>query len=193
MSKAPNISDDIREEMHRGKLAANNFAHAAGAGDMNAFVVAMERVERECVFEAAFRAVSKKNPPEAFRRGFLEYWLTDGDHIRNEVGNDLTLISGLRALLPTYYGAGLRLYRAESAINRKHRRYGLSWTASRDIAENFVKARQGFYPGGMVLIETDAPAEAIICCPGDFTDRFEHEAEYLIDRRCLGAVRLAKK
>jgi hypothetical protein len=74
--------------------------------------------------------------PETFRHSFLNVYLKYGDHIRQEVGDDLILISALRSLLPRYAGPAMTLYRGEGALNRKRRTYGLAWTSSRDVARS---------------------------------------------------------
>jgi hypothetical protein len=49
------------------------------------------------------------------------------------------------------------------------------------------------YEGGSVVISTMAPPEAIISIPGLEHDRFQAENEYLVDRRRLEVVEVAKR
>src|SRR5690606_17139289 len=91
-----------------------------------------------------------------------------------------------RMLLPPYDGAPMLLYRGEGARNLRRRTYGPSWTKSREMAETFaLQDRWRYTRGGSVLLETLAPAEAIICASDEF-----QEEEYLVDRRMLDNVKV---
>lgn len=138
----------------------------------------------------AMRAVARlKSIPRATQRFFLQIYLTYGDHIRQEC-NDLDLTDGLRVLLPKYKGRAMLLYRGESAHNRARRTYGLSWTACADVARSFsLSELTRTSDGGSVLLETLAPAEAIICAPALLDDRYA-EKEYIVDRRRLKVVKV---
>ncbi len=112
----------------------------------------------------------------------------------------------------------MRLFRGASAGERRRRVYGLSWTTEVAEAEFFARERQ-VWDGGSVVLETLAPPEAIICAVDypepvtvaelkrDFptipkTDlegiversgQHHHEREYVIDRRYLSAVSVARR
>jgi hypothetical protein len=116
-------------------------------------------------------------------------WLPFGDHIREEVGDDLLLADALRVLLPTYRGPAMRLWRGESAWNRRRRTYGLSWSRHADVAHGFARGVTRTHQGGSVVLETCAPAEAIICAVPSSVDRYG-EREVLVDRRRLGKIRV---
>jgi hypothetical protein len=83
-------------------------------------------------------------------------------------------------------------YRGDSAWNRRRRTYGLSWTASREIAAGFAQGIWQTFDGGSVLLETDAPTAAVMCAlhlhPKALDLRDYEEAEYLVDRRWLKKV-----
>lgn len=85
-----------------------------------------------------------------------------GDHIRSETGDDLLLADALRVLLPVYRGPSRRLWRGESAWNRRQRTYGLSWSRNAQVADHFARSHVRMIQGGTVVLETDAPAEAIV-------------------------------
>jgi hypothetical protein len=131
----------------------------------------------------AFRSVAGISLPEETKHIFLSIWLRYGDHIRLECGSDLDLIIGLRAILPPYEGSMVHLYRGEGVFNRRRRTYGLSWSADREVADSFAKGIWRQTQGGSVLLETVAPADAIICTSDDFG-----ESEFLVDRRRLHRV-----
>jgi hypothetical protein len=60
------------------------------------------------LWSAAMRAVAKSPATsDEFRERLLGMWIRSGDHVREEVGNDLVLIDGLWAMLPRYTGPAL--------------------------------------------------------------------------------------
>jgi hypothetical protein len=87
-------------------------------------------------------------------------------------------------LLPPYKGGPLRLYRGDSADNRRRRTYGLSWTQDREVAYGFANSIWRDFDGGSVVLTTLAAPEAIISRPGTRNDKYG-EKEYLVDRRLV--------
>jgi hypothetical protein len=75
---------------------------------------------------------------------------------------------------------------------RRCRRYGFAWTASREVAWRFANGMYRMYEGGTVLMETQAPVDAIISSPTHHGDAYG-EAEYLVDRRHLKGVRVLER
>src|ERR1700730_10287262 len=130
---------------------------------------------------------------DEFRRVFLQIYLQSGDHIRQEVVDDLALVDGLRRLLPVLHGPARTLYRGDSARNRRRRTYGAAWSASMDVALSY--AATGVWrtsDGGSVLLEAFAPREAIVCAPGLLHDRYG-EQEYVVDRRLLTTITVIER
>ncbi len=163
------------------------------AGDIDAFLACIDAFDGSgSGWRRLLRRVARMpSPPSAeFRAVFLDLMTRSGDHLRQEAG-DLPVIDALRALYPPYRGRGLRLYRGESARNRRRRTYGYSWTRSREVAECFATGLHQTAEGGSVLLETDAPAAAIIrVVRGGLHDG---EREVWVDRRLLGHVRVLKR
>jgi hypothetical protein len=117
-------------------------------------------------------------------------WSHHGDYIRPMVSDDLLLIRALRKLLPAYGGGPKKLYRGESAENRKNQTYGLSWTPRKTIARGYCSYNQAYAPS--VLLMTVAPPEAIIVgVRKAYDDYGDHE--YLVDRRYLNRVEVVEK
>jgi hypothetical protein len=89
------------------------------------------------------------------------------------------------------YGLGpaMTLFRGDSGYNRRRRTYGLSWSSDRVVAESFATGLYQTFDAGSVLLEVNAPTEAIICAPGPHDNRYG-ESEFLVDRRCLTGVRV---
>jgi hypothetical protein len=178
------------------KQVVRDFVQGAASGNLERMVATLEAIHYGAVdgggWARAMRAAARlTSVPRATREFFLQLYLDYGDSIRQEC-DDLDLMAGLRALLPKYKGAAVRLYRGESFYNRSRRTYGLSWTASREVARAY--AETGFYrtfKGGSVLLETLAPPSAIICAPALLDDRYK-ESEYIVDRR-LTFVRLIER
>ncbi|QAU44197.1 hypothetical protein [Bradyrhizobium guangzhouense] len=132
--------------------------------------------------------------PDSSRAMMLSAWIRWGDSWRNNVNNDVLLIDTLRNLLPPYRGGEVRLFRGDSAFNRRRRTYGMSWTVDRIVAESFAEGNASMYDGGTVVLETLAPSTAIICVPHDHIEHaYAGEVEYLVDRRRLGDVNLVKR
>jgi hypothetical protein len=133
--------------------------------------------------------------PDSSRELVLSLWIRSGDGWRDDVNNDLLLIDVLRNLMPPYRGGEIRLFRGDSVFNRRRRTYGMAWTSDPVVAESFADSRALMYQDGGVLLETFAPPNAIICVPHDHIEDEWHagEAEYLVDRRRLGEVRVVKR
>jgi hypothetical protein len=178
--------------MTRERMAIKELAIAAHAGDAERFVAALEEIDGLGRWRPAMRAIARKPCPEEFRRRFLNVYLSQGDHIRSEVDDDLVFIDALKSLLPHYTGKDQTLYRGDSAFNRKRRAYGLAWTASCDVARHYATGLWHTFEGGSVLLQAFVPKEAIICAPALIDDRYADQ-EYLVDRRQLRCVRVIER
>ena len=135
------------------------------------------------------RSVARDGPfPDCIHDTALRCWISYGDSMRQEVGDDLVLLDGLKTLLPPYSGPALRLYRGELFPNRCRRTYGIAWTSSREVAESYgLRTIRRSCDGGTVLLASDVPADAILCAVPEHEDRYG-EVEYLVDRRRLERV-----
>ena len=115
-----------------------------------------------------------------------------GDGWRSKVNDDLLVVDVLRCLLPPYKGPGLTLYRGDSAFNRRRRTYGMSWSASRSVAADFAQRNRRLYSDGSVLLEAEAPPDAIVFAPALHVNDYA-EDEYVVDRRRLRNVRVLER
>lgn len=175
----------IKAERRRQERAAiKSLVQGATHGDFELFWSGIVLVEERCAWRRAFRALAGLSVPIDLRTRFAREWLRNGDHIRGEVNDDLVLIAGLRTLLPQYVGGPIQLYRGDSAYNRRHRTYGISWTANLEVARGFANGIWRTFEGGSLVVTTLAPPEAVISVPGEEEDRYAEE-EYLVDRRLL--------
>jgi hypothetical protein len=192
------FADLWNEESRKARQAVRDFVEGAKSGDLNRMEASYSSLDfGDCEgggWRRAFRKISHvQSIPDEIRKSFLQTYLESGDHIRQEVGDDRTYASGLRSLLPPYAGPSMLLYRGEGALNRKHRRYGLAWSAARDVARAF--AETGSYrcsKGGSVLLATRAIPEAIICAPALISNNYGEE-EFIVDLRCLGKVQVEER
>lgn len=168
---------------------AKAFADAVGTGNVGAISATLSSLDRVGAWRPRLKAVSRLPCVlPAVRDWFLGVWVEHGDHIRSEVNDDLILFDGLRALLPIYDGPALKLYRGDSAYNRRCRSYGPSWTIHRDVADGFACGWWRTFQGGSVVLETIAPPEAILCAPHLLGDEGMDEGEFIVDRRRLCTV-----
>lgn len=187
---AANLTDR-REWRTQQRLAVQWFLSAAAATDVNLFCHYCAMVDNWNAWLPALRGYIRAAQPAApqIREYFIQAYLEHGAGIRIAVLNDLILADAYRLLLPPYSGPGLRLYRGDSARNRRNRTYGLAWSADINVARSFAEETWVKKEGDSVLLETDAPSNAIICAPGEHDDRFA-EAEYIVDRRRLKSIKV---
>ncbi len=179
------------EQNRRKREAVREFAAAVRVSDPKRCAEAFHELGKSGQRRAGMRAIKRLSPSAECRQWFLLVWVKFGDGIRDDVNNDLVLLDGLRALLPAYTGPGLTLFRGESFWNRKRRSYGLSWSHDREIARDFALFHSKCYESGSVLLEAEAPAEAIVCAVTQHANYGEQE--YLVDRRRLGRVRVIER
>ena len=181
-----------RLERQRSHDAVTGFVDGAVSGDLTVFSAGVNEVVAVGCWREAMLAVSRAGGvADNIRQEFIYSWNLNGDHLRNEVGEDKILMDGLRQLLPSYNGAAVALYRGDSFANRKRRTYGLSWTVNKGIAEAFARGIWRTFDGGSVLLKTVAPPEAIICA---LPSEVHHtEEEYLVDRRQLTGVSVLER
>jgi hypothetical protein len=187
---------DIRarkaEEKRREKLVLNAVLDGIRDADLERCIDGLLLLDMVVFgWRKAMRAIARldRDPPRSFREGMLRVWIRNGEHIRQETGDDLLLVKALQALLPPYDGPTLRIWRGDSAWNRRCRTYGLSWSRDLEIAEGFARGMWQTVRGGSVLLEADAAPEAIVCVVEADEDQYG-EKEILVDRRRLKGVRV---
>lgn len=183
-------------EKKRETRTISAFIDALKKDDRQQLCEALEQIDENVAsgWRRTFLRIARLDSiDQGLRLAFLQIWLESGDHLRQEVGDDLLLVRGLRVLLPPYDGPAVTLYRGETAGNRRDRTYGLSWSSDRNVAEAY--ATTGLCRTcefGSVLLQALSPPEAIICAPAAHDDRFA-EAEYLVDRRRLRDVTVLQR
>ena len=191
------LPDPIRERRAKQRAAIQAMADATATGDIPRLVDAIEQIDQIGDWTKAFSALGRleKKIPARMKQAWLGLWIGSGDHLRGEVRNDFLLTKALVKPLPPYQGPPVRLYRGETKWNRRRRTYGLSWTSQREVAVAHARGILQTYDGGSVVLQTDAPAKAIICAPahhGRHQARY-HEREYLVDRRQLREIKVLSR
>ena len=164
-------------------------------GDFAAFVTSLEEVRAVRAWRKALLTIRCLSPPPApFRERALALWSEEGDEFRKEIyaeGGYRLLADALSVLLPFYQGEAMRLWRGSTAWGRRRSVYGLAWSRSKSVADAFARGAAQRYPDGSVLLETVAPAAAIICIVPHSDLRGEKEV--LVDHRHLTAVQVVSR
>lgn len=170
-------------------MPVNRLVRAFENGDWQAFDAAILEIEVAQLWNvAAQQLIGLAKPHSTLSEEFHKLWTVRGHHIRAQVADDFLMLDVLHVLLPTYTGPSLTLYRGESAARWSEGLLGIAWSSREETARMFGGGLNALYPGGGVLLSTDAPAEAIIASPSRHSIYLD-EHEYVVDRRRLGAVR----
>lgn len=125
---------------------------------------------------------------ETIRALFHTRWHESHGKIRALVDDDHLLVDMLWIWLPRYEGPALILYRGENIDRCERGRIGTAWSVNEQKAEVFASAHNNDGKGG-VLLQTIAPAAAIIAGPSPHSERMG-EHEFSVDPRKLepGAI-----
>ncbi len=153
--------------------------------DASGFCDALMEAQELGIVDEVVKRVVGLQAGTGVKKFFLRFWLRNGDAIRNDASDDLIVLDALRILLPTYGEA--ELFRGETSYNLERRTYGMSWTSSRELAEQRAGnlTQEGF---DSVVLQTVASPAAVICAPCLLVDEHEHQREYVVDRRELREV-----
>ena len=181
------------ERQEKERTAVQDFVEGALACDGPKIATAVSCLyDNPSALRAAFRRIARESAvPIRTRKAFAGLWEQHGDHFRTEIGDDLLLVAGLRALMPPYRSGAFVIYRGDSVTNHKRRTYGASWSRSRSIADQHALHLAMYQPQGAVLLQATARREAIICALRHHTPGIEDE--YIIDRRYLGPVTVLRR
>jgi len=208
----------MKREREADRRAAFDFCAACHAKDIDAFRASIHQLTELSVsgWNVAIRKVARERPAisDEMKKVFEAFWI-EARYFPLGVGDDRALATALRLLLPPYTGPVMRLYRGTKYHEWRFRRYGFSWSANLEEADFFAQGPRQALEGGTVVMETEAPAEAIIArisYPQEFSpeeraefirqqprfseesfQQFGHEGEYIVDRQFLGPVKVARR
>ena len=129
---------------------------------------------------------------EEVQSAFL--WIrVESKHLPLDIGNRRVCADGLRVLMPAeYLGPPLTLYRGTIAQERRHRRYGFSWTLDVAVARKFAsKWTQEALSSEGIVLKTLARPEAILLVrqPVNYFD----EGEVVVDPFQLDKVDVVER
>jgi hypothetical protein len=183
----------IRKERQEARQAAQLFIDACQSGDVDALSHATHLLNTCTVggWTFAMRTLARgiqvhRDIPPAF----LTVWIQTKSML-SHFDESLVLIKGLRAIFPRYDGPPIKVFRGERFSKSKKGRVGISWTTDKAVAEAFAMDSRRCGEGGSCVIQTTAPAEAIIGST-DAVGDFYNEKEILVDRRKLTRVRIVE-
>jgi hypothetical protein len=188
------IVDLVRRQRQEKEEAREEVLNATAAGDEAGFRRALLKAGDRAMLGLAIKAMSQYSGTVSveIKQTFLRIWIEDGDLLRTESLGDLVILEALKRFLPSYEGQPLTLYRGDSFFNRCRRTYGMSWSASQEVAENFAGGMWRAFSGGSVVLRAEVPLRAIIAKVPVVDDKYGEE-EYLVDRRYLGAVFVVRR
>lgn len=215
VSTVAEILEDHAREHLDAMRAARAFERACAADDVEEFFRAVDSLNTASfdAWRLAMRRVGKLPAiSDAIRAAFLNVWV-ESKRLPLRVGNRRVLADALRLLMPGgYAGAPLRLYRGANWQERRRHRYGFSWTQQRETAHGFAEhwahmppvayplvAKYGLDPkeiarhwgGGGVVLETVAPAEAVLLVREK--EGYYDEEEVVVDPFSLGPITVAER
>ncbi|CAO4151928.1 hypothetical protein [Methylorubrum extorquens] len=183
----------MQETRRRERRIIAAFVSAADVGDTGSFGRALSKGLEFYILGRCLSALMRLGRVhDAVRAEFAQSLKTYGDGFRQELRRDLDLVKALRLLLPPYQGDGAVIFRGDSALNRRRRTYGLSWTTDRSVAEDFAAGHWRACDGGSVLLQANAPPQAILFAYQPDDDPYG-EAEVMVDRRHLRDVRVIRR
>ena len=179
----------LRDQRSRDRRAAiRSYIVALTNGDVTSLPQASQAIGSFFAWRSTLLRVAKLSEINAAaQQWFAAWWVPSGDILRDDVNDDLILIRALWKLLPGYVGPPVTLYRGDSAMNRKHRTYGPSWSADLATADGFARGRWLNFQGGSVVLKAKVQPDAILFAPALNGDEFG-EQEYIVDRRRLSGV-----
>lgn len=131
-------------------------------------------------------ACAPRDPAIADR--FHTQWHVSHHFIRELVDDDELLTKMLWTWLPRYTGSQMVLYRGENIDRLERGRIGTAWSDKEDTARMFASGWNAVSKGGVIL-ETIAPAEAIIAGPSAHSADWLGEREFTVDWRRLNEMK----
>lgn len=170
------VRQALAAERKADRHGAQAFAQACRNGNVAMLLRAADFLNDSTIdgWRLAMRKVGRLSAVSLdIQRAFLPIWI-EAKHLPLCVGHRPTMAKALHILMPpTATGAPLHLFRGTTALERGRRLYGFSWTTDREIARRFAEGSRAA-PGGSVILETTAPAEAV---------HLRRENEYYYDER----------
>jgi hypothetical protein len=187
------LQAEFTRERKNCRVAAAAFARACETGDADTLYEAVDFIQQytmdgwRLAMKRAGRLPSVSNE---IRSAFLEVWI-QLKMLPRRVGDRRLLANALRVLMPcTYRGDPMRVYRGTRAGEHRRRIYGFSWTTHMGVAREFADHWRRM-EGGAVVLETVAPADAILLVREE--ENYYDEGEIVVDPFRLGQVKVVDR
>lgn len=192
----PTIDDfhaRIREEVRQSRRLGKAVALACRTGNVEDFLQAVDTLTFAVDgWRYAMLSIGRLPPVTAeVQSAFLQVWI-ETKMLSLSVGHRPTLAKALRVLLPAGDSVPdpVRLYRGASALERRRRLYGFSWSKDAEVARGFAEHWQKSENGGVIL-QTDAPAAAVLHARA--AEGYYDEGEVVVDPFKLGRVAVMER
>ena len=124
-----------------------------------------------------------KKPTDSAVEAFCTFWIEGGHHLRDQLGNDRTLVHLLRHMLPPYQGGAVEVFRGENKQRWQAGRIGLAWSPKVEVGRMFAGGLNAVNSGGVLLVATANP-DAIISGPVGHS-RYLGEDQFTLDPSLL--------
>ncbi len=170
------------------QIVLRRSVEAWNSDSWSAFEATIPEIESCQMWAPLLKALADTGrPKDSVGRGFHTLWTVRGHRIREQVANDSILPNVLRALLPSYGGGPLQLFRGENLGRWNRKKLGFSWTTHEDVARMFARGLNAMCEGGGALLTTFATVDDIIAGPGQHSI-YLGEYEYVVDWQSLNDV-----
>src|SRR4051812_31902811 len=144
------LREHLADERRNNRLGAKAFARACAAGDVEAFLAAVDFLNEQTVDGwrlAMIRASRLSVVSPEIQAAFLNIWI-ESKMLPLRVGNRRVLADALRILMRSQCpGGSIRVYRGTGWRERQYRQYGFSWTRDQEMARQFARHWCALPPG----------------------------------------------
>lgn len=178
----------IAREASEAGEAGKAVARACAAGDVDAFLKALDRLEttgdgwrHAMLYVSRLERVSNE-----IKSAFLVVWV-ETKTLPLKVGHRPTMAKALRVLMPGgKRRKPVRLYRGAGVLERQRQTYGFAWSTRLEVAIKFAEQRRE--PLGSVVLTTIVTPDAILLDRERDAKGYYDEGEIVVDPFRLGLV-----
>lgn len=162
--------------------------HILSSKEFDPLLRSSDRPKHQAAWRELIRALTDLPPSsDQLAERFHTQWHVCHHFLRELVDNDDLLIGMLWVWLPRYQGSDLVLYRGENIDRFEAGRIGTAWSDKAETADMFAQGLNAVGKGGVIL-QTVAPAAAIIAGPSKHSAQWLGENEFTLDTSKLTGV-----